>query len=87
VAQLASNLYLSVYSLPQEDHDDTDDASAREVYTVFMSTSTMGVVQPAWERQYHASVLDGYTQAYRTSALHGMRPGVLRAGGHLDGPQ
>jgi hypothetical protein len=31
VAQLASNLYLSVYSLPQEDHDDTDDASAGQV--------------------------------------------------------
>jgi hypothetical protein len=31
VEKLASNLYLSVHSLPQEGHDETDDASAGEV--------------------------------------------------------
>src|SRR5207248_4436823 len=31
VDKLASNLYLAVHSLPQEDHHDTDDASAGEI--------------------------------------------------------
>jgi hypothetical protein len=64
VAPLASNLYLSVYSLPQEDQNDTDDASSGQVYTILMPESTVYVVQSAWRRQHHASCLDGDTQAY-----------------------
>jgi hypothetical protein len=36
VEKLASNLYLSVHTLPQEDYHDTDDASAGEVYPILM---------------------------------------------------
>jgi putative transposase len=41
VEKLASNLYLSVHSLPQEGHHDTDDASAGEVYSILVSESTV----------------------------------------------
>src|SRR5215217_7165386 len=85
VAKLASPLYLMVDSLPQEDHNDADDASSGQGYTILMPKSTVCVVQSAWQRQYHAPILDRHTQTYRTAALHGLRPGVLRTGGHLDG--
>ena len=45
MAKLASNLYLSVHALPQEDHHDTDDASAAEIYPMLMSESTVYVLQ------------------------------------------
>jgi len=41
VAKLASTLYLSVHSLPQEDCYDTDDASAREIYPILVPESTL----------------------------------------------
>src|ERR671936_100862 len=85
VEKLASHLYLSVHSLPQEEHHDTDDASSGQVYTIFMPESTVCVVQSAWRRQHHTSVLDRHTQAYRTAELHGRSPGDLRMGGHCDG--
>ena len=44
VAQLASALYLWVHSLPQEDRYDTDDASAREIYSILVPASTMCTV-------------------------------------------
>src|SRR5215217_2371804 len=87
VEKLASHLYLSVHSLPQEDHNDTDNASSGQVYTILMPESTVCVVQSAWRRPHHASVLDRHPQAYRTAALYRVLPGVLRTGGHLDGPQ
>ena len=87
VEKLASHLYLSVHSLPQEDHNDTDNASSGQVDTILMPESTVCVVQSAWRRQHHASVLDRHPPADRTAALHRMRPGVLRTGGPLEGPQ
>src|SRR5215470_1981199 len=87
VAQLASNLYLSVHSLPQEDHHDTDDASAAEIYPILVSESTVLVLQSSRRREHCASVVDRHAQTYRTAALHGMRPRVLRTGGDSDGPQ
>src|SRR5215468_2461530 len=87
VAQLASNLYLSVHFLPQEDHHDTDDASAAEIYPILMSESTVSVLQSSRRREHCASVVDRHAQTYRTAALHGMRPRVLRPGGDSDGPQ
>lgn len=59
--KLASNLYLSVHSLPEEDHDETDDASSGQVYTILVPKSTVCVVQSAWRRQHYASVLDRHT--------------------------
>ena len=41
VAKLASTLYLSVHSLPQEDCYDTDDASARKIYPILVPESTL----------------------------------------------
>src|SRR5262245_40071226 len=59
MAQLASNRYLVVHSLPQEDHYDTDDASARELYTILVSESTVCAVQPPQRRQHCPSLVDG----------------------------
>src|SRR5438445_7228250 len=87
VAKLASTQYLLVHSLPQEDRYDTDDASAREIYSILVPESTMCPVQSSRRRQHRASVMDRDAPAHRTAALYGMRPGVLRAGGHPDGPQ
>jgi hypothetical protein len=44
VAQLASTQYLSVHSLLQEDWYDPDDASAREIYPILVSESTVYVL-------------------------------------------
>jgi type 1 fimbriae regulatory protein FimE len=77
VAKLVSTQYLSVHSLPQEDCYDTDDASAREIYPILVPESTMSTVQSSRRRQHRASVVDRDTQAHRTAALYGMRPGVL----------
>ena len=44
MAKLASNLYLSVHSLPQEDRYDTDDASAGQVYKIFVPQSSLSAV-------------------------------------------
>src|SRR5436305_10708139 len=77
VAKLASTQYLSVHSLPQEDRYDTDDASAREIYSILVPESTMCPVQSSRRRQHRASVVDRETQAHRTAALYGMRPGIL----------
>src|SRR5262245_63010817 len=86
VAKLASNLYLLVHSLPQEDHHDTDDASTAEIYSILMSESTVSVLQSSRHREHRTSVVDRHAQTHRTAAVHGLRPGVLRTGGHLDGP-
>src|SRR5437870_2089499 len=56
VEKLASNLYLSVHSLPQEDHYDTDDASAGEVYAILVSESTVCTIQPPRRRQHRRMV-------------------------------
>ena len=45
MAKLAPNPYFVVYSLPQEDHDDTDDASPSEVYAIFVSESSVYRIQ------------------------------------------
>src|SRR4051812_22867484 len=87
VAQLASALYLLVHSLPQEDRYDTDDASAREIYSILVPESTLCTVQLLRHRQYCASLLDWQGQAHRTVALHPVSSGVLRAGRHLDGTE
>ena len=59
VAKLASTQYLLVHSLSQEDRYDTDDASARELYTILVSASTVCTVQPPRRRQYCPSLVDG----------------------------
>jgi hypothetical protein len=58
MAKLASNPYLLVYSLPQEDHDDTDDASAGEVYAMFVSDSSVCRMQSSRRREHRPSVVD-----------------------------
>ena len=87
MAQLASELYLLVHSLPQEDHYDTADASAGEVYPILVPESTVYALQSSRRRQHRASVLDRQAQAHRTVALYSLYAGVLRAGGHIYGPQ
>lgn len=77
VAALASYLYLLVHALRQEDHHDTDDASAGEIYPILVSKSTVSAVQSARRRQHRASIVDRHAQTHRTAALHRMRPGVL----------
>src|SRR5207244_2672322 len=67
-----SNLYLSVHSLPQEDHYDTDDASAGEVYSILVSESTVCTIQPPRRRQHRTSIVDRHTQTHRTAALHSL---------------
>src|SRR5262245_60224438 len=64
VEKLASNLYLSVHTLPQEDYHDTDDASAGEVYPILVSESTVCALQPPRQRQHRASIVDRHTQTY-----------------------
>ena len=44
MAKLASNLYLLVHSLPQEERYDTDDASAGQVYKIFVPQSSLSAV-------------------------------------------
>src|SRR5262245_14824137 len=68
--RLASNQYLLVPSRSKEDRYDINDASPREIYALFVPESTMRTLQSSRRRQHHASVLDRYTQAYRTAALH-----------------
>jgi type I restriction enzyme S subunit len=87
VEKLASNPYLLVHALPQEDHNDTDDASSGYVYPILMPESTVQAVQSSRRRPYRASVVDRETQAHRTAALYRLHPGVLRASGHVDGPE
>jgi len=72
VAKLASIQYLAVYSLPQADWYDTDDASAREIYSILVPESTLYPVQPSRRRQYWASIVDRDAQGHRTAALYGM---------------
>jgi hypothetical protein len=48
VETLASNLYRSVHSLLREDHHETDDASAGEIYPILMPESTVYAVQSSW---------------------------------------
>ena len=52
MAPLASTLSLAVYALPQKAHEETDDASAGQGYTVCIAPSPMGVVLPAWVMSY-----------------------------------
>ena len=82
MAQLASNLYLSVHALPQEDHYDTDDASAAEISPLLMSASTVYVLQSSRRRAYRASVVARHAPTHRTATLHGRRSRVLRTRGH-----
>src|SRR4051812_31397072 len=84
--KLASNPYLSVHSLPQEDHYDTDDASAGEVYAMLVPEARVCGVQSSRRRQHCPSVVARGAQAHRTAALYGLRPRVLCTGGHPDGP-
>src|SRR5262249_21725976 len=77
VAQLASNLYPPVHSLPEEDHHDTNDASAAEIYPILVSESTVFMLQSPRRREHRASVVDRHAQTHRTAALHPVRPGVL----------
>ena len=77
MAELASTQYLSVHSLPQEDGDDTDDASARQIDPMLLPASTMCMVQSSWYRHHRASLLARQGAAHRTGALHRLRAGVL----------
>jgi hypothetical protein len=77
MAKLASNPYLVVYALPQEDHDDTDDASAGEVYAIFVSESSMYRMPSSRRRAHRPSVVDRNAHTHRTAALYGMRPSML----------
>jgi len=67
-AELASNLYLSVHSLPQEDHYDTDDASATEIYPILMSESTVYVLQSSRRREY------GFVANFAQEVMKGQWP-------------
>src|SRR5215475_1861435 len=87
VAQLASPQYLAVHSLPQEDCYDTDDASRRESYAMFVPESTRCPVQSSRRRQPRASVVARDAPAQRTAALYGLRPRVFGTRGPADGPQ
>jgi hypothetical protein len=87
VAQLASALYLLVHSLPQEDHYDTDDASAREIYSILVPESILCTVQSPRHRPYQASIVDGQGQAHRTVALYRLWLRVLRASRDLNGSE
>ena len=66
---------------------DTDDASTGEFYPLLVSESTLCTVQSLRRREHRASLLDRHVQAHRTVALYPLPPGVLRAGGHLDGAE
>ena len=77
MAKLASNLYLLVHSLPQEDRDDTDDTSAGEIEAIFVPESSVCKIQSFWRRQQSPSVLDRSAQTHRTAALYGMRLSIL----------
>jgi hypothetical protein len=72
VAQLASHPYLLVHALPQEDHHDTEDASAREIDPILVSKSTVCTVQSHWGRLPYASIVDGQGEAHRTMTLYGL---------------
>jgi hypothetical protein len=85
--KLASNPYLSVQSRSKEDRDDINDTSSGEVYSVFVSESSLRTIQSSRRREHRPSVVDRQTPAHRTTAMHGLHPGVLRTGRHLDGPQ
>src|SRR5439155_6181868 len=87
VEKLASNQYLLVQSRSKEDRYDINDASAGEIYPILVSESTVSVLQSSRRREHRASVVDRQAQTHRTAALHGMRPGVFRTGGDLDGPE
>ena len=87
MAKLASNQYLSVQSRLKEDRYDINDASSGEVYSVFVSESSLRTIQSSRRREHRPSVVDRQTPAHRTTAMHGLHPGVLRTGRHLDGPQ
>jgi hypothetical protein len=87
MAKLASNPYLLVYSLPQEDHDDTDDASAGEVYAMFVSDSSVCRMQSSRRREHRPSVVDRHAHTHRTAALYGRRPSMLCTRGDLVGPE
>src|SRR5919199_505512 len=85
VAQLGSNPYLVVHSLPEEDHHDTDDASAGEIYAVFVPESSGCAIQSLRRRQHSPSGVDRNAQTHRTAALYGMRPRILCTRGDLVG--
>jgi len=87
VEKLASNQYLLVQSRSKEDCYDINDASADEIYPILVPKSTVPVLQSSRRREHRASVVDGQAQIHRAAALHGMRPGVFRTGGDLDGPE
>jgi hypothetical protein len=52
MAQLASNRYLVVHSLPKEDRYDTDDTSAEQIHEIFVSKSSLSALQSAQGRQH-----------------------------------
>jgi hypothetical protein len=86
MAKLASNPYLLVHSLTQEDHDDTDDASAGEIYAVFVPESSVCGMQSSRRRPQSPSVMARNAQTHRTAALYGMWPSMLCTRGDLVGP-
>jgi hypothetical protein len=77
VAQLASNLYLVVHTLPQEAPHDTDDASAGEIYAVFVPEASVCGIQSLRRRQQRPSGVDRNAHTHRTAALYGLRPSIL----------
>jgi hypothetical protein len=87
VEKLASNQDLLVQSRSQEDRYDLNNASAGAVYAIFVPASSVCRMQSSQRRESRAAVVDRHAQTQRRAALHGMRPGVLRTGGDLEGPQ
>ena len=72
MAKLAPNQYLLTQSHSKEGRYDIHDASAREIYAIFVPESTMRALQSSQRRQHRASVVDRHAQTHRTAALHGM---------------
>src|SRR5262245_48303153 len=58
IAQLASNPYPKVHSRSKEDRHDTEDASARKIYDIFVPQARLSAVQSTQCRQHWSSLLD-----------------------------
>jgi hypothetical protein len=82
VAKLASHRYLAVHSLLKEDRYETSDARSGKIDDLFVPESRLCAVSSPRCRQPCPSLLDRHAHAYRTAALHRLRPGVLGARRH-----
>jgi hypothetical protein len=80
-SQLVSVPYLLVHSLPEEDHDDTDDASRGRGLLDSRAQSTVYALQSSRHRRHCASGVDRHAQAQPTLRLDGLYAGVPQARG------